>query len=290
LGLGDRELFAYTQQNTVLGLIAMEGVQSEVRTSIHVENVSLSFPIFNARSRSFKRALANLTTGGKIDVGKDDTVVVHALSNVSLTFDHGDKVALIGHNGAGKSTFLRVLAGAYEPNIGTIHRVGKIAGLFDLMLGMDQEATGHENINIRCLLNGYTPEMIEKKRAEISEFTELGDFLHMPIRTYSSGMLLRLGFAIATSIDPEILLMDEWMAAGDAAFLARAQARMYELIGQSGILVMASHSLELLRMVCNKAVWLDHGEVRAFGPAGETIDAYLSVSKPAGPQPAIAAE
>ncbi len=248
-------------------------VQSE--TLFKLENVSLEFPVYNTRARSLKRSLLQLTTGGRIGLGANDLVVVKALSGVTLTLEHGDRVALLGHNGAGKTTLLRVLAGAYEPTAGVMHRVGRVAALFDLMLGMDSEATGEENIAIRGLLMGLSRDEIVDKRRAIADFTELGDYLQMPIRTYSSGMLLRLGFAISTSIEPEILLMDEWLAAGDANFIGKAQRRLEDLIGQTGILVLASHSLELIRSICNKAVWMEHGEVLRFGNIEDVSNAYV---------------
>jgi ABC-type polysaccharide/polyol phosphate transport system ATPase subunit len=242
---------------------------------IKLDGVTLSFAIFNARSRSLKRSLITLTTGGTIGVGAHDTVVVTALSDLTLTLEKGDRVALIGHNGAGKSTLLRLIASAYEPTRGTVHRVGRTTALFDLMVGMDHEATGDENITIRCLLDGLSRAEIDRKRQAISDFTELGEFLHLPIRTYSSGMLLRLGFAISTFVEPEILLLDEWLAAGDASFTQRAHERLHQLIGNSGILVFASQSLPLMRSICNKAVWLDHGRLRQFGPIEPVVERYL---------------
>ena len=249
---------------------------SAVLTSLVLEDVSLEFPVYNTRARSLKRSLLHLTTGGRIGLAGNDLVVVQALSNISLRFEHGDRVALLGHNGAGKTTMLRVLAGAYEPTAGVVRRTGRVAALFDLMLGMDPEATGEENITIRAMLMGLSRGQIEIKRREIADFTELGDYLQMPIRTYSSGMLLRLGFGISTSIDPEILLMDEWLAAGDAAFIGKAQARMEELIGNTGILVLASHSLSLISRVCNKAVWMEKGAVLRFGEVGQVSEAYIA--------------
>ena len=246
------------------------------QTSLVLENVSLEFPVYNTHGRSFKRSLLHLTTGGRIGLSGNDLVVVRALSDISLDLEHGDRVALLGHNGAGKTTLLRVLAGAYEPTAGVIRRTGRIAALFDLMLGMDPEATGDENITIRAMLMGLSRRQIAEKRRTIAEFTELGDYLQMPIRTYSSGMLLRLGFGISTSIEPEILLMDEWLAAGDAAFIGKAQARLQELIGNTGILVLASHSLDLIKRICNKAVWMEKGAVMCFGEVGAVSEAYMA--------------
>jgi lipopolysaccharide transport system ATP-binding protein len=249
---------------------------ASLETYLKLENVSLEFPVYNTRARSLKRSLLHISTGGRIGLSGNDLVVVKSLSNINLDLEHGDRIALLGHNGAGKTTLLRVLAGAYEPTRGTVQRTGRVAALFDLMLGMDPEASGDENITIRAMLMGLSRGQIAKKRRAIEEFTELGDYLQMPIRTYSSGMLLRLGFGISTSIEPEILLMDEWLAAGDAAFIAKAQARLEELIGNTGILVLASHSMGLVRRICNKAVWLQKGSVVRFGDVGEVIEAYAA--------------
>jgi len=248
--------------------------RSASQIALSLDNVSLEFPVYNTHARSLKRSLLHMTTGGRIGLSGNDLVVVKSLSDISLEFVHGDRIALLGHNGAGKTTLLRVLAGAYEPTGGTVRRTGRVAALFDLMLGMDPEATGEENITIRAMLMGLSRGQIVEKRQAIAAFTELGDYLQMPIRTYSSGMLLRLGFGISTSIEPDILLMDEWLAAGDAAFIAKAQARLEELIGNTGILVLASHSIGLIKRICNKAVWMEKGVVRQFGEVGEVSDAY----------------
>ena len=244
-------------------------------TYIVLDNVSVDFPVYNSHGRSLKRSLLHVTSGGRIGLTRKDLVIVKALTDVSLTFMHGDRVALIGHNGAGKTTLMRVLAGAYEPTEGSIRRQGRVGALFDLMLGMDPEATGNENITIRALLMGLSRAEIEERRQSIAEFTELGNYLDIPIRTYSSGMLLRLAFAISTSINPEILLMDEWISAGDAGFVDKATARLEKLVGDTGILILASHSMELVKRICTKAIWLDKGEVAGVGPVDQVAEAYL---------------
>jgi ABC-type polysaccharide/polyol phosphate transport system ATPase subunit len=248
-----------------------------IEASLCLENVSVDFPIYNAHGRSLKRSVLHLTTGGRIGLSARDKVVVQALSNISVRLAHGDRVGLIGHNGAGKTTLMRVLAGVYEPTSGSISRAGRVSALFDLMLGMDSEATGHENITIRAMLMGLSPREIEKRRGEIAEFTELGNYLDVPIRTYSSGMLLRLAFSISTSIDPDILLMDEWMAAGDASFLRKAEDRLRKLIGETGILVLASHSTELLQAICNKGILMKQGKIVEFGEIDDVLQTYRSM-------------
>ena len=245
---------------------------------IYVENVSVEYPIYSANSRSMKRSMLHLSTGGRLGLNRDDRVAVQALRNVSLRFSHGDRVGLVGPNGAGKTTLLRVLAGVYEPVVGAIEINGHVTCLFDLSLGMDAEATGFENITIRGLVLGFTPTQIEARRGEIAEFSGLGPFLGMPLRTYSSGMALRLAFSISTTIKPDILLMDEWIGVGDAAFMRKAEERARTVIGDAGILVLASHSTALIEHVCNRVIWLDAGEVRADGEPREVLSAYLAAS------------
>jgi ABC-type polysaccharide/polyol phosphate transport system ATPase subunit len=239
-----------------------------------LKHVSVEFPIYNAHGRSLKRSLVHMTTGGHLGLGKDDRVVVRALTDINLDIDHGDRIALIGHNGAGKTTLLRVMGGVYEPTGGQLSFRGKIAALSDIMLGIDVESTGYENISIRGRLLGLTQKQVEQRRAEIADFSGLGDFLDMPVRTYSSGMVLRLAFAISTSVVPDILILDEWIGAGDANFLEKAEGRLRQLIGETGILVLATHSLELARSICSRAIWMEHGSIRADGPTDDIIIAY----------------
>ena len=204
-------------------------------------------------------ALRHQSAGGK-------RVVVRALDNVSLTVNHGDQLGIIGHNGAGKSTMLRVFAGIYQPDAGAITIEGRVSPLFNSSPGLDLDDTGYENIVTCGLLLGMSRDEIRRKLPEIEAFSELSDYLALPARTYSAGMLVRLGFAIATSIDPEILLLDEELGAGDARFAARAAKRVEALIGRSSIVVLASQSEDLIRRICNRAILLDHGRIIADGP------------------------
>jgi ABC-type polysaccharide/polyol phosphate transport system ATPase subunit len=240
---------------------------------ISLEGISVEFPIYSTTGRSLKKRLLRVSTGGRIS-NETGRIVVHALNDVSLKFDHGDRVGLVGHNGAGKTTLLRVLAGVYEPTAGVIRSEGRITPLFDVSLGIDVEATGTENIYLRGALLGLTRRELDKKRDEIATFTELGDYMSAPVRTYSAGMSMRLAFAISTSIVPEILLMDENIAAGDAHFIHKAERRLNEIVERSGIMVLASHSEDLIERLCNRAVWMDAGMVRAVGRPQEILTAY----------------
>ncbi|WP_424183773.1 ABC transporter ATP-binding protein [Actinokineospora sp. G85] len=240
--------------------------------SIEVRNASVDFPIFDAKTRSLKKAVLG-KVGGKI--GTEAKVpIIEALHDINLSLKEGDRVALVGHNGAGKSTLLRLLSGIYEPTAGTADIKGKIAPVFDLGVGMDPEISGIENIMIRGLFLGMTRKQIDAKVEDISNFTELGDYLHLPLRTYSTGMRVRLALGVVTSIDPEILLLDEGIGAVDAAFMTKAKDRLVDLVNRSGMLVFASHSDELLFELCNTAIWMDEGRVRMHGTLREVLTAY----------------
>ena len=241
--------------------------------SIHLDSVSVDFPIYNLSARSLRKQFLRLTTGGALN-SKENIVVVKALDKVTLKINHGDRVGLIGHNGAGKSTLLRVLAKIYEPIQGRVYNEGKVSPLLNVMLGINQESTGYENIMVRGLLLGLTRKQIRDKLVQIAEFTELGDYLFAPVRTYSSGMQLRLAFAVVTCIKPDILLMDEMIEVGDADFLKKAKSRLSEFIDKSSILVLASHSSETIRRFCNKVVLLEKGTVKYFGPLEEGFEKY----------------
>lgn len=239
--------------------------------SITLNSVSVDFPIFNLSARSLKKKLLRLTTGGVFGHDEKQCVVVKALDNISFQLNNGDRLGLIGHNGAGKSTLLRILATIYEPSRGSLHYQGKISSLLDVMLGINPESTGYENIYLRGALLGLKTKEIKSKINNIADFTELGDFLYMPIRTYSSGMLMRLAFAVATSIQPDILLMDEAIGVGDKHFIEKANARLQQLIEKSSILVLASHSEEIIRKLCNKVLVLNSGRIEQFGPVDEVL-------------------
>ena len=199
---------------------------------------------------------------------------IHAVKDVSFEVNEGEIVTLIGANGAGKSTLLRLLSGIYEPTRGSADVRGRVAPVFDLGIGMDPEISGYENIIIRGLFLGQTRQQMKEKMEEIAEFTELGEYLDMPLRTYSSGMRIRLALGVVTSIDPEILLLDEGLGAVDAAFMRKARYRLKDMVQRSGLLVFASHSNEFLAQLCDKAIWIDHGEAVLAGSVEEVVRAY----------------
>jgi ABC-type polysaccharide/polyol phosphate transport system ATPase subunit len=241
-----------------------------------LENVSVSFPIYHGSSRSLKTRLLFRGSGGQLARDANHRIIVEALRNVSLKFEAGDRVALVGANGAGKTTLLRVMAGIHEPETGSVRSRGMISPMFDMGLGIDSEISGYDNIRLRGLILGVNAREIEEHMADIVEFTELGDYLDLPVRTYSLGMMTRLALAVTTCFAPEILLMDEWIMAGDAGFLAKAQRRVETFIQKTSIMVLASHNNEICRRWCNKAVWMDRGEVKAQGIIGDVLDAYAS--------------
>ncbi len=240
--------------------------------SIDVHDASVDFPIFDAKSRSLKKTVMGLVGG---NIASDTKVpIIEALRDINVTLEHGARVGLVGHNGAGKSTLLRLLSGIYEPTRGTAEIRGRVAPVFDLGVGMDPEISGYENIMIRGLFLGMTRKEMEQRVDDIAEFTELGDFLRMPLRTYSTGMRVRLALGVVTSIDPEILLLDEGIGAVDASLLERAKGRLKDLVDRAGLLVFASHSNDLLRQLCTSALWMEHGTIRQQGPLEEVLDAY----------------
>lgn len=229
--------------------------------SIVARNLVVEFPMYWGRSRSLKNTFIRAATGGLLARDAADRVVIQALNDISFEFREGDRVGIVGHNGSGKSTLLRTIAGAYEPVGGTIDVTGKLATMLSITLGMDTESTGYENIFLRAIIMGLTRKEIEPLIDEICEFAELGDYIHMPMRAYSSGMSMRLAFAISTCIPADIILMDEWMSVGDAEFSRKSQSRLQTMVDQARILILASHDEHLIRKNCNKIMHLDHGKL-----------------------------
>jgi len=232
------------------------------KAKLHFNDVTVQYPVYSNRSMSLRNQLVRISTGGRIESVTGHINLVTALKNVSFTLKHGDAVGLIGHNGAGKSTLLRTMAGVYTPTAGAVEREGRIATVLDLGTGMDPELSGYENIFRVSMLLGMTKAEIQENTKNIEEFTQLGNFLQLPVRTYSTGMATRLMFTVATSTRPDILLIDEVFGTGDAEFQHHARERMAKLIESVGIFVLASHSNDLIKTYCNRFFFLKHGSIK----------------------------
>ena len=226
-----------------------------------LKNCSLDLPVYGAGNRSLKQMVMSAATGGRIAPDSRKITVVNALSDIDLSIGAGDRIGLIGHNGAGKTSLLRMLGGVYEPSRGTLQIEGNVTSLIDVTLGMDHEATGYDNILLRGLILGLSRKQIRQVTPDIEEFSELGEYLSMPVRAYSSGMVLRLAFSIVTCVHPDILLMDEWLSVGDADFVKKAEGRLKRLVDKANILVIASHNAKIISELCNVQVTLERGRV-----------------------------
>ncbi|MEL6826346.1 MAG: ABC transporter ATP-binding protein [Pseudomonadota bacterium] len=241
---------------------------------IDVENLSLFYPLTGGAD---KKIAPSTRPDELVLVGRRK--YIQALRDVSFSVSKGQKVGLVGRNGSGKSTLLRVLGGIYSPTSGRVLTQGKISSLYGMNLGIQPDATGRENIVLRGIIKGWSRRELEARVPEIIDFSELGEFIDLPLRTYSDGMRMRLLFAAATAFSPEILLLDEWIGAGDARFQRKAAERMNSLVDQAGITVIASHNRQLLRNVCELGIWLDRGVMRAFGPIADVytqMDAHFA--------------
>jgi ABC-2 type transport system ATP-binding protein/lipopolysaccharide transport system ATP-binding protein len=243
---------------------------------VHAANVSVSYPVFTAASQSLKTRILSRMTGGRIDVKSARLLEIQAVDHVSFTIKPGDRVALLGHNGSGKSTLLRTIAQIYHPCSGRMQVEGKIAALFDTCFGLDFEANGYENIVLRSLLLNLARDEIDAKIEDIVEFSEIGEFVNMPLRTYSAGMVARLAFAIATSVDADILLIDEGIGVGDAAFMNKADDRLKQFIERSQIVVLASHIEKLVSAICTRGIVMRKGRVAFDGDIDAALDFYNS--------------
>jgi ABC-type polysaccharide/polyol phosphate transport system ATPase subunit len=228
---------------------------------LEFDQVTVQYPVYDARAKSLRSQLVRISTGGRIERESAGVQIVTAVREASFALRDGDAVGLVGHNGAGKSTLLRAMAGVYRPASGTIVRDGRIATVFELGAGMDNELSGYENILRMSLLLGLSHAEIRSKMKEIEAFTQLGPFLDLPVRTYSTGMTTRLMFAVATSTRPDILLVDEIFGAGDAEFQEKAAQRMEALISTVRIFVFASHDVSALKRYCRRFLRLEHGQV-----------------------------
>lgn len=236
--------------------------------SIEAKNLGLNYRVQNRLSLAPKLQRLKAATGGTI-INHNGRSHVQALKNVSFNLKAGDRLGLVGSNGAGKTTLLKLLYGIYEPTEGELDMKGRVDALFNIRLGFRAGASGRRNIELRCLINGWNNQQIAERIDEIIEFSELGDFIDMPFKSYSQGMAARLAFAAATATEPEILLMDEWIGAGDASFQDKAKKRMHKMAEKAGIIVIASHNHKLIKSMCNMVLHLEKGEIKNFIPTSE---------------------
>ncbi|HVZ29423.1 MAG TPA: ABC transporter ATP-binding protein [Asticcacaulis sp.] len=250
---------------------------------VSLHGVELSYPIYSIRAHSLRNTIANFAIGGTLLKDGQDIVHVRALSGVTFDLHEGDRLGIIGHNGAGKTTLLKVIAGIYEPDRGLVEVVGNISSMIDIGLGLDSTLTGRENILTMGRMRGFSTRQTLAKIPGIIEFSELGQYIDLPVKTYSAGMQARLVFAVATSLDPDVLLLDEWIGAGDASFHEKAKSRMEGILEKSRILVLATHNFTLVQAVCNKLVVLDGGRQVFFG---DTEDWDFKAQAPKVPPPA----
>lgn len=243
---------------------------------ISLTNVSVDFPVFTSRSRGLLNTLVNYAKKEKqrVEASGLHGYKVHALREINLTIRDGSRIGLIGRNGAGKTTLLRVLSGVYEPTAGHINIQGWSSSLTDMMLGMDMDASGYDNIVLRGIVMGLTRRQAIDLIPEIESFSELGEYLQLPVRAYSQGMQLRLAFAVSTAITPDILLMDEMIGAGDNQFVSKAQKRISSLIGKVSILVLASHNESILKEFCDTGLVLDEGRIIHHGAIDECLSMH----------------
>lgn len=248
----------------------------ERMTQITLTDVFVDFVIYQGSGKSLRKTILNTGTGGVLSHDAHHRTYVQALSDVSFSLVKGDRLGLIGGNGSGKSTLLRVMAGVYEPTRGRVRVEGHVTPLFEIAQGLDMDASGYDNIFLRAAYLGISRREITGLIDEIAEFTELGEYLDLPMRTYSAGMMMRLAFGVATTINSDILLLDEWVAVGDLGFLEKAQKRASSFVSKSNILVVASHSEDVIRRLCNKLLWLKQGVCVAFGDVDEVMERYKS--------------
>jgi ABC-type polysaccharide/polyol phosphate transport system ATPase subunit len=240
---------------------------------INIQNTSVLFSIYNSKTRSIKNQLVSAIGGTVKSI--DNTVYVRALDNINIEIKKGERVGLLGHNGAGKSTLLKVISGIYEPTEGIVKTEGYISSLTDITMGMDPENSGYDNIIMRCIFMGMTFKEANEKIEDIIKFSELEEYIELPMRTYSTGMTLRLAFTIATSITPEILIMDEMIGAGDAAFIEKARKRSMELIKKTKIMVISSHDMSIMKDICTRGIWMEKGKIRMDGKINDVVEAYI---------------
>lgn len=243
--------------------------------SIVSKNSHVEFPIYGGGSRFFKNRIFDLTFRRVKNHNLPGIEIIKAIKGVSFSISHGDRVGIIGKNGSGKSTLLKLLSGIYPPSMGNIKIVGKVNSLIDISFGIEPDSTGYENIFLRGALLGLSKQHIQSKVNEIIEFSELENFINLPVKIYSSGMQLKLAFSIITILTPDILIMDEWLSVGDERFKKKAEIKLMELVNKSKILIMASHSKELIERVCNRVMWIEDGKIKMEGSAKIVCNAYF---------------
>jgi lipopolysaccharide transport system ATP-binding protein len=269
---------------------------------VEADGVCVDFPLYHGNARSLKKTVMS-AAAGRLGQDGQKRVVVQALRDISFTLKPGDRLGLVGGNGAGKTTLLRTLAGIYEPVGGRVHVRGSLNALIDPNLGMKSDLTGRENIMLRGQYSGFSPAQIRRLEDDVQDFADLKEFIDLPVRIYSSGMIVRLGFALATAIRPQVLLMDEWFLAGDISFMTKARDRVETMVRGAEILVLSSHQTDTVAAWCNRAIWMDQGRIRETGPAIEVLTRYvgrppilqvgaLDLNRPVpapAPQPVLAA-
>lgn len=241
---------------------------------IKLSGAGVTFSIYNTKTRSVRNQIIK-AIGGSVN-SVDNTVYVNALENINLEIKEGERVGIIGHNGAGKSTLLKVLAGIYEVTNGYSQIDGYTSSLTDITMGMDPESSGYENIIMRCIFMGMSFKEAKEKVQEIIDFSELSEYIDLPARTYSTGMYLRLAFTIATSVAPDILIMDEMIGAGDSSFIEKARRRSIDLIKKTKIMVISSHDVNIMRDICTRGIWMEKGKIKMDGEIEEVISSYQS--------------
>lgn len=234
--------------------------------SIELYGVTLDYAVYSVRAQSLRTSVMNMAIGGRFMKDQRDITVIRALSNIGFRLEAGDRLGIIGHNGSGKTSLLRVVAGIYEPTEGVVQIQGRISSMISIYSGMDSEASGLQNIYNLALMRMIRKNVIKDRVAAIVEFSELGAFINLPVKTYSAGMVARLAFAVATELNADILILDEWLGAGDASFFEKSATRMERLVEQSNIVVLATHDNGLVRRVCNKVCVLNAGRMTYFGP------------------------
>ena len=244
-------------------------------SEVRLENASVIFPVFSGRDLSLKNAILNRSIRSNLRSDQNGVVLISALTEVSLSIRPGERVGVVGHNGSGKSSLLRLLSKIYSPTAGIAQIHGSVASLLNVSLGLDQELTGRENLIFRLTLLGLNNNEVETLSEDIIAFSGLGAFIDLPIRTYSTGMLMRLAFGVSTAVPAQILLLDEWLSTGDEEFSATANRRLHDLVSSTEILVLASHSRDLIQQNCNRVLWMENSRLKMDGPVDEVLDAYF---------------